>query len=85
MDTNPDKPWYYGRCLIILAGAFIYCAYSFLLAGTRTEIIILVFFVFVIVAGVSIVFQRLFSQDYFSRMDKQSSSGKSDGKEIIKQ
>jgi hypothetical protein len=84
MDTKPEKPWYYGRGLIVLAGAFIYCAYSFLSAGTRIEVILLVFFVFVIMAGVSIVFQRLFSPDYFSRMDEQSSSDKSDGKEIIK-
>ena len=83
MDTKPEKPWYYGQGLIVLAGAFIYCAYSFLSAGTRIEVIILVFFIFVIMAGVSIVFQRLFSPEYFSRKEEQSSSDKSEGKEII--
>jgi hypothetical protein len=84
MDTNPDKPWYYKRGLIVLAGAFIFCAYELLSAGTRIEVVFLVFVVFVIMAGVSIVFQQLFSPDYFSRMEEQSSSDKSDRKKVIK-
>jgi hypothetical protein len=60
-----------------------FCAYELLFAGTRIEVVFLVFVVFVIMAGVSFVFQRLFSPDYFSRMEKQSSSAKSDGQKII--
>ena len=83
MNTNPDKSWYYKRGLIVLAGPFIFCSYELLLADTRIEVVFLVFVVFVIMAGVSIVFQRLFSPDYFSRIGEQSSSDKSDRKEII--
>jgi hypothetical protein len=82
MVTNPDKPWYYQRGLVILAGAFIFCAYELLSAGTRIEAVLLVFLVFVLMAGVSVVFQRLFSPDYFSRREEQESSDKPDGQKM---
>jgi hypothetical protein len=88
MDTNPDKPWYLSRGLlqglVVLAGAFVYCAYELLTSGTRIEVVFLIFIVFLIIAGVGIVFQRLFSPDFFSRLEEQKSSDTSDRQEITK-
>ena len=88
MDTNMDTPWYFSRGLlqglVVLAGAFIYCAYKFISEGTRIEVVFLIFIVFLIIAGVVVVFQRLFSPDFFPRPEEQKSSDKPDKQEITK-
>jgi len=88
MDTTPDKPWFLSRGLlqglVVLAVAFMYCAYELLTSGTRIEVIFLIFIVFLIIAGVGIVFRRLFSPDFFSRLEEQKSSDTSDKQGILK-
>ncbi|MFA5269096.1 MAG: hypothetical protein WC379_14100 [Methanoregula sp.] len=87
MDTNVDKPWYFSRGLlqglVLLAGVFVYCAYELLTRGTRIEVIFLIFIVFLIIAGVGIVFRRLTGLDTAAHHDEQRLSDGSVEREII--